>query len=107
MNDLKKFEDSGIRDVQFINHGKDLLIRFVSSYDGSHIGSLQCVDIITFKYSDPDREYTDGGSPEISHGFFGEFFCEINVEKISDYYRITFDPFDNILIECLSYETLD
>ena len=107
MNDITIFKDCGLQEIQFVNFGKDILIKFNSSYNGEHIGSLLCRDIILFKYSDPYREYIDASLSEIDKGFFSSFIGCIIVEKISDYYKVGLEPIEeNITIHCLEYEVV-
>lgn len=105
MKGIAIFEDSSLQDIQFINFGKDLLVKFDSSFDGSHIGSLVCHDIILFKYSDSAREYVDAS--DIDKGFFASYIACVNIDKVNDYYQIEFEPIpENMTIHCLEYEVI-
>ncbi|MGP5494666.1 hypothetical protein ACTXMK_10095 [Psychrobacter celer] len=107
MKNIDIFEDSSLQEIQFINFGKDLLIKFDSSFDGSHIGSLVCHNIILFKYSDSAREYVDANASDIDKGFFASYIACINIDKIDDYYQIKFEPIlENITVHCLKYEII-
>ncbi|MGP5209760.1 hypothetical protein ACTXJ5_03100 [Psychrobacter alimentarius] len=107
MKNATIFEDSSLQSIQFINFGKDLLVKFDSSYNGSYIGSLLCRNIILLKYSDLAREYTSNNESKIDEGFFSSYIACINIDKVDDYYKIEFEPIvENITIHCLEYEVI-
>lgn len=100
MKDINLFLNHSLQKLYFANYGKDLILEFASSYDGSDLGFIKCSGVEMF-YCNMNETVNHLDDED---GFFPRLIHEIACLKLDGYVLLNIDQEITIQVRCLNID---